>query len=109
MRIMRKLFLTLVIFLVGLLGLTFALQKSEPVLVNYYLGLSWHGSLALLLFFTLTAGLLIGWIAGRLRGLILQRRQVRALRRDFDGQMNTMVGEELQSGSDRSELKLTGA
>ena len=77
---MKRLFLILVTFLVALLGLTFAVHNPQQVEVHYYLGWIWEGSLALLLFFTLTVGLLVGWLAGRLRGFFLKRQANRQLR-----------------------------
>jgi uncharacterized integral membrane protein len=71
---MKRLFLILVTFLVALLGLTFAVHNPQQVEVHYYLDWIWRGSLALLLFLTLTVGLLIGWLAGRLRGFILKKQ-----------------------------------
>lgn len=74
---MKRLFLILVTFLVALLGLTFAVHNPQQVEVHYYFDWIWRGSLALLLFLTLTVGLLIGWLAGRLRGFIQKKQENR--------------------------------
>ena len=81
---MKRLFLILVTFLVALLGLTFAVHNSQQVEVHYYFDWIWRGSLALLLFLTLTVGLLIGWLAGRLRGFILKKQGNRRSRMGVD-------------------------
>ena len=81
---MKRLFLILVTFLVALLGLTFAVHNPQQVEVHYYFDWIWRGSLALLLFLTLTVGLLIGWLAGRLRGFIQEKQGNRRLRMGVD-------------------------
>ena len=81
---MKRLFLILVTFLVALLGLTFAVHNPQQVEVHYYFDWIWRGSLALLLFLTLTVGLLIGWLAGRLRGFIQKKQGNRRSRMGVD-------------------------
>ncbi len=81
---MKRLFLILVTFLVALLGLTFAVHNPQQVEVHYYFDWIWQGSLALLLFLTLTVGLLIGWLAGRLRGFIQKKQGNRRSRMGVD-------------------------
>ena len=81
---MKRLFLILVTFLVALLGLTFAVHNPQQVEVHYYFDWIWQGSLALLLFLTLTVGLLIGWLAGRLRGFIQKKQGNRRSRIGVD-------------------------
>ena len=81
---MKRLFLILVTFLVALLGLTFAVHNPQQVEVHYYFDWIWRGSLALLLFLTLTVGLLIGWLAGRLRGFIHKKQGNRRSRMGVD-------------------------
>jgi uncharacterized integral membrane protein len=81
---MKRLFLILVTFLVALLGLTFAVHNPQQVEVHYYFDWIWRGSLALLLFLTLTVGLLIGWLAGRLRGFIQKKQGDRRSRMGVD-------------------------
>ena len=81
---MKRLFLILVTFLIALLGLTFAVHNPQQVEVHYYLDWIWRGSLALLLFLTLTVGLLIGWLAGRLRGFIQKKQGNRRSRMGVD-------------------------
>ena len=81
---MKRLFLILVTFLVALLGLTFAVHNPQQVEVHYYFDWIWRGSLALLLFLTLTVGLLLGWLAGRLRGFSQKKQENRRSRMGVD-------------------------
>ena len=81
---MKRIFLILVTFVVALFGLTFAVHNPQQVEVHYYLDWTWRGSLTLVLFLTLTVGLLIGWIAGRLRGFILKKQANRQSRTGAD-------------------------
>ena len=81
---MKRIFLILVTFVVALFGLTFAVHNPQQVEVHYYLDWTWRGSLTLVLFLTLTVGLLIGWIAGRLRGFILKKQANRQPRTGVD-------------------------
>jgi len=81
---MKRIFLILVTFVVALFGLTFAVHNPQQVEVHYYLDGTWRGSLTLVLFLTLTVGLLIGWIAGRLRGFILKKQANRQSRTGVD-------------------------
>ena len=81
---MKRIFLILVTFVVALFGLTFAVHNPQQVEVHYYPDWTWRGSLTLVLFLTLTVGLLIGWIAGRLRGFILKKQANRQSRTGVD-------------------------
>ena len=81
---MKRIFLILVTFVVALFGLTFAVHNPQQVEVHYYFDWTWRGSLTLVLFLTLTVGLLVGWIAGRLRGFILKKQANRRSRTGVD-------------------------
>ena len=81
---MKRIFLILVTFVVALFGLTFAVHNPQQVEGHYYPDWTWRGSLTLVLFLTLTVGLLIGWIAGRLRGFILKKQANRQSRTGVD-------------------------
>lgn len=77
-----KLFLYMVLALLVLLfGISFALQNTDSVQVNYYFGWSWSGSLPWLLVVALAAGALLG-VLFTLGWVIKAKRQTRRARRE---------------------------
>lgn len=78
---MRYLYTVLGFFLF-LATLGFALKNTDPVTLQYYLGLQWHAPLILVLLVAFCAGALAG-IAACLSLVVTQRRRLLAIQREL--------------------------
>jgi len=78
---MARLFLYIFLFSVLILVLSFSVNNSHPVTLNYYIGES-ELPLALLMVFTLSAGALLGVLAV-MRPMLASRMEVSKLRRQL--------------------------
>ena len=74
---MKKFFYFLLFLFLSLLGVTFTIQNPQDVLVQYYLGFTWHGPLVILVAVSLAIGIVIGSLAGLVKNLRLRRRKSR--------------------------------
>ena len=74
---MKKLIYTVIIVVVALFGLTFSYKNYQPVEINYYFGLNFHGQLPLLLFLTFSLGLLAGYLIALFHRLTARRKSAR--------------------------------
>ena len=74
---MKTFFYFLLFLLFSTLGVTFTLQNPQDVLVQYYLGLTWHGPLIILILSSLGIGIVIGSLAGLAKNLRLRRKYSR--------------------------------
>ncbi len=85
---MKKLIYTIVIVIFFLLALSFHLKNPQSVTLHYFRGMEAEIPLSVLLWVTLFAGVLIGWLAGLIRSLKLRRRLSKANRavRSLDGE-----------------------
>jgi putative membrane protein len=78
-----KRILYLILFIVVLVvGLTFALQNSQSVAINYYFDIKWQGPLAVFLLLALAVGSVLGFLAS-LGYVIRVRHQVNRSRREI--------------------------
>ncbi len=62
--------------------LAFAVKNTDPVILRFYFGLSWHEPLILLLLAFFAAGAVFGLVAA-LSTLFNQRREIMQLRREL--------------------------
>ncbi|NOX75185.1 MAG: DUF1049 domain-containing protein [Gammaproteobacteria bacterium] len=76
---MKRIFLFVVLFLVALLGLSFALMNADPVGLSYYFG-SIQAPLSLVVVLALALGAGLGVLAS-LGMLVNQKRELARLRR----------------------------
>lgn len=70
---MRAIYSTLTVLLF-LATLGFAIKNSQEVTLQYYLGLSWHAPLSLMLLVTLCIGAMLGLVAS-LSLVVRERRR----------------------------------
>ena len=78
-----KRILYLILFVVILVaGLTFALQNSQSVAINYYFNIKWQGPLSVFLLAALAVGSVLGFLAS-FGYVIRMRRQVSRSRREI--------------------------
>lgn len=75
---MKRVFYMLVGVASLFLGITFAFQNSQNVELKYYFGLSWMGSLSLVLFIVCAVGVAVGYVAGLRMVVRMQRQLVQA-------------------------------
>lgn len=75
---MKKLIYVLLAVLFFLIGLSFFYQNSQPVAIQYYLGLDIQLPLTALLLITLVIGVMVGYLASLAKSLKLRRRLSRA-------------------------------
>jgi uncharacterized integral membrane protein len=71
---MKKLLYAAIFLVVLVAGLTFALKNPEYVSIQYYFGVDFRVPLSLLIVGCLVAGVIIGYLAGRLGGYRRRRR-----------------------------------
>lgn len=85
---MKRILYIVLTLLVAFLGVTFAVQNSQVVEINYYFGVQWSGPLSLVLLAVLGVGIALGYVAGlrtviRLqRQLVLARREIRSMEQE---------------------------
>jgi len=79
-KLLRRIFYLLMILVAGALGVTFAFKNVQIVSLQYYFGLHWEGSLAMLLLLVWGIGVLTGvlvmlWPQVRLQHRLYRSRQ----------------------------------
>ncbi|HED14043.1 MAG TPA: LapA family protein [Gammaproteobacteria bacterium] len=79
-KLLRRIFYLLLIFVTGTFGVTFAFKNVQTVSLQYYFGLHWEGSLAMLLLLVWGIGVLSGvlvmlWHQVRLQHRLFRSRQ----------------------------------
>jgi len=62
-KLLRRIFYLLMIVVAGALGVTFAFKNVQTVNLQYYFGLQWEGSLAMLLLLVWGIGVVTGVLA----------------------------------------------
>lgn len=83
---MKRFLYSLLLFLVLILGLSFAYKNAQIVTLNYYFGIHWESPLSLMLLTALALGMVMGVLASLGMLMRMQRQLVRARReiRDFE-------------------------
>lgn len=79
---MKKYFYAFISLIVLVLGFTLTFQNRQPVDVNYYFGIHWHGPLAWVLFGAFAVGVVAGFLAS-LRIIVRLQRQIVRARKDL--------------------------
>ena len=79
---MKRIFYTIVIAVTLLAGITFALKNHQVVVLRYYFGWEWSGSLSLALLASLAIGIAVGYVAS-LRMVIRMQRQLVQARKEI--------------------------
>jgi len=79
-KLLRRIFYLLLIVVAAALGVTFAFKNVQTVKLQYYFGLNWEGSLAMLLLVVWGIGVLTGvlvmlWPQLRLQHQLFRSRQ----------------------------------
>ena len=82
---MRFLFLALIAFLVLIFGFTFVAQNPQQVNLDYYFGLHFKGSIALLIFLSIGVGVAIGYLTLGWQILRMRRALNKAYRASKQG------------------------
>ena len=65
-----------------LILLSFAVKNDQPVVLSYFFGYEWHGSLILVLLLFFAAGIALG-IFALLFTIMRQRRELAALKKEL--------------------------
>lgn len=79
---MKRILYFIVFVVVLVLGLTFALQNSQAVAINYYFNVNWQGPLSVFLLAALIVGSVLGFLAS-LGWVYRMRRQVNRSRKEI--------------------------
>jgi uncharacterized integral membrane protein len=74
---MKKFFIFLLFLFLSVLAVTFTIQNSQDVLLQYYLGFTWRGPLIIVVLTSLAIGIVIGSLVGFAKNLRLRRRYSR--------------------------------
>ncbi len=67
--------IALAIFLV--LGITFTINNPQSISIKYYLGISWHGPVIVLVLVSLGLGIVVGSLSGLVTRIRLRRTNSR--------------------------------
>ncbi len=68
-----------------LILLSFALKNDQPIVLNYFFGYEWHGSLVLTLFLFFAAGVVLG-VLSLLFHILRQRKEIAELKKELKTQ-----------------------
>lgn len=76
----KKIIYSSVALLFVMLALTFTLKNTEPVIVNYYFGIEWQGTLSLVILTSFVTGVFAGYLVNFASSVIMRRKLVKARR-----------------------------
>jgi uncharacterized integral membrane protein len=76
---MKKFIYYFVLLFLSVLGVTFTIQNPQDAYIQYYLGLSWHGPLVIIILASLVIGIAIGLLTGFAKNFRLRRKYSRLL------------------------------
>ena len=65
-----------------LILLSFAVKNDQPIVLNYFFGYEWHGSLVLILFLFFAAGVVLG-VLSLLFHILRQRKEIAGLKKEL--------------------------
>ena len=78
--------------------LLFAMKNATPVQLHLFFGTTWQAPLALVFFFALASGAVLGLLAG-LERILAQRRELAALKRELELRANESVAAPLAASA----------